>query len=89
MRDIKITFVDHAQKTKEFMCSPLSTVGNLVLRVKLPYSHVEECYQRCRIVDATGRVLEIWEEETVEALVGRSGFQTLWYVEDTKHENMK
>lgn len=79
MDESTIWFVDENGRKKRFLCANRSTVGNLLLRVKLRYSYDHDVCQACRVVDATGRVLEIWDEETIANLVARSGSTTIRY----------
>ena len=79
MKTIKILYRDQGYQTKEFPCSPLCTVGNLILRVKLRYSYHSDVYDECEIVDATGKKLEIWESETIKSLVHRTNSQCVFY----------
>jgi hypothetical protein len=74
-----MTFVDEKGHTKMFSYTPSMTVGELVLRIKFRYSFDENVYSECSVVDASGRVLEIWDSETVQKLIQRTQSSTLWY----------
>jgi hypothetical protein len=74
-----MTFVDEKGHTKMFSYISSMTVGELVLRIKFRYSFDENVYSECSVVDASERVLEIWDSETVPKLIQRTQSTILRY----------